>query len=708
MSNLSPQTHEIPVAQVIFDFLSDYGFINFNASNLSFTPGLTSKSVVVVGAGISGITAARHLRSFGYSVIVLEAKEKIGGRIRTEQLKLATNAGVEDAYIEHGASILTGTIGNPLCNVLNQLSTKLHVLNSSCPLFTNSGDLLPQSLDQSAEHKWNKFLEISESLRKDYSGFHDISLLQAFNIIREDQLKISEKEDPVLNWHISNLEYGCASSLSNVSLLNWDQDDPYDYDGNHALLPQGGFGKIVQHLSSDVDIQLNCPVNEIQWCFDGSSKAQVRCLNGRTFKADYVLCTVSLGVLKQNLIQFSPELPKMKLEAISRLGFGVINKLILVFETAFWDSFLTSDTFGYVDTSNNSSSNAGRFYIFWNLFKSSNHPILVALCSGDAAVNSESESLEELKSDALSILKTIFQSNFRYPIHYSFTRWMHEPYILGSYSYISVGSSGKDYDLLGKSVGNLYFAGEATNRYHPATVGGAFESGLRESGNIIRHEKAKINIIELFPSYILELMKTDNPRSSHESKQLSFSKRNTSSINIRRGFRASNFSSELKGKEEFQSSISLLLQGKLDVINPKLQSRQASLHSPLYFVRDLDEIKNSQSENDLSEEDSCESYQRAFKRRRTKEDDFQFKNMRDLKQKAIEVISTFVKEIVKSNGKSLYKDSEKYKEFMKKTTRAIITRWKEKGRPSIDTFIEGNNRKKKLTELVKKYIERAS
>ncbi|GLJ53847.1 hypothetical protein SUGI_1149590 [Cryptomeria japonica] len=68
-----------------------------------------------------------------------------------------------------------------------------------------------------------------------------------------------------------------------------------------------------------------------------------------------------------------------------------------------------------------------------------------------------------------------------------FTRWGSDPFSLGSYSHVAVGASGRDdYDILAESMGDgrVFFAGEATNRHYPATIHGAFLSGLREAANI--------------------------------------------------------------------------------------------------------------------------------------------------------------------------------------------------------------------------------
>jgi hypothetical protein len=105
------------------------------------------------------------------------------------------------------------------------------------------------------------------------------------------------------------------------------------------------------------------------------------------FDGDYVVCTASLGVLKAGELNFQPPLPAWKTSAIQSLGFGLLNKLILEFPTSFWKTKNDHDMFGYVTPG--TSADRGKFYIFWNLERSTGRPILAALCAGDAAYSME-------------------------------------------------------------------------------------------------------------------------------------------------------------------------------------------------------------------------------------------------------------------------------------------------------------------------------
>jgi len=128
----------------------------------------------------------------------------------------------------------------------------------------------------------------------------------------------------------------------------------------------------------------------------------------------------------------------------------------------------------------------GRFYMFWNLQPVMGKPVLVGLLSGDSAYSSEQEPEEDVSKQCVEQLRRIYGADkVPDPKHTRVTRWGSDPFARGSYSFVKVGSSGDSYEQLRKPINNrVYFAGEATNKYNPATVPGAYASGLRAAGTI--------------------------------------------------------------------------------------------------------------------------------------------------------------------------------------------------------------------------------
>ncbi|KDP38934.1 hypothetical protein JCGZ_00691 [Jatropha curcas] len=464
-----------------YDFLLYNGYINFGIlSSLTCPiPELMNEgSVIIVGAGLAGLSAARQLMSFGFKVVVLEGRNRPGGRVYTQKMGRAGQFAAADL----GGSVITGIHANPLGVLARQLSIPLHKVRDNCPLYKPDGAPVDKEVDYKIEFIFNKLLDKVMELRKTMDGFANyVSLGSVLERLRKlYTVAKSTEEKQLLDWHLANLEYANAGCLSDLSANYWDQDDPYEMSGDHCFLA-GGNWRLIKALCEGVPIFYGKTVNTIRYGSEG-----VMVIAGdQVFQADMVLCTVPLGVLKKRTIKFEPELPRRKLAAIDRLGFGLLNKVAMVFPHVFWGEDL--DTFGCL---NKHSSKRGEFFLFYGNHTVSGGPVLLALVAGQAAQTFESTDPSMLVHRVLSVLRGIYNPkgiDVPDPIQTICTRWGSDPFSYGSYSHVRVQSSGSDYDLLAESVGGrLFFAGEATTRQYPATMHGAFMSGLREASRILR------------------------------------------------------------------------------------------------------------------------------------------------------------------------------------------------------------------------------
>jgi len=214
-----------------------------------------------------------------------------------------------------------------------------------------------------------------------------------------------------------------------------------------------------------------------------------------TLTADAVLMTAPLGVLqrppRKGGLTFAPPLPDSKLDAMGRLGFGVLNKVVLFFPAGriFWQH--KTDFFGRTVKH---PSDRGLFFLFCNWFLDSGHACLIALAAGRSASGLEELSDDHAAAEAMLALESMFgEGEVPEPERVIVTRWGNDPFAFGSYSFVQVGSSGGDYAELAKPLGKtLYFAGEHTNELHPATVVGAHLSGLRAAREIHRDYKSSL------------------------------------------------------------------------------------------------------------------------------------------------------------------------------------------------------------------------
>ncbi|KAL0317350.1 UNVERIFIED_CONTAM: protein FLOWERING LOCUS D [Sesamum angustifolium] len=381
-----------------YSYLVSHGYINFGVA-----PAIKERilvepkhsSVIVIGAGLAGLAAARQLMAFGFKVTVVEGRKRAGGRVYTKKLDYKNRF----AAVDLGGSVLTGTLGNPLGILARQLSFTLHKVRDKCPLYRVDGKPVDPDLDRRVETSFNQLLDILSKIRLSMGEVsQDVSLGAALETFRE---AFNEEEMNLFNWHLANLEYANASLLSKLSLAFWDQDDPYDMGGDHCFLP-GGNGRLVQALVENVPIHYEKTVQSIRY---GSDRVQVSVEGGQIYEGDMVLCTVPLGVLKNGSIKFIPELPQRKLDAINRLGFGLLNKVALLFPHAFWGTDL--DTFGHLS---DHPSYRGEFFLFYSYATVAGGPLLIALVAGEAAYRFEIMDPTEAVRRVLRILRGVPKS----------------------------------------------------------------------------------------------------------------------------------------------------------------------------------------------------------------------------------------------------------------------------------------------------------
>ncbi|EYU39134.1 hypothetical protein MIMGU_mgv1a0220072mg, partial [Erythranthe guttata] len=471
-----------------YNYLLHHGYINFGvapaiaAVKTKFSGETPKGSVIVIGAGLSGLVAARQLIFLGFRVVVLEGRSRSGGRVRTK--KMSGSGGSVVGAADLGGSVLTGINGNPLGVLARQLEFPLHKVRDICPLYLPNGRTVDSDVDSKVEVSFNKLLDRVCKLRQgimDEIKNVDISLGTALEAFRR-VYKVAEEpfERMLLDWHLANLEYANATLMSNLSMAFWDQDDPYEMGGDHCFIP-GGNERLIRALAEDLPIFFNRPVESVRYGSDGV----IIHAGGQEYQSDVVLCTVPLGVLKKGTIEFSPELPQRKKDAIERLGFGLLNKVAILFPYDFWGGEI--DTFGHLTEDPNMR---GEFFLFYSYSSVAGGPLLIALVAGEAAVKFESMSPVESVNRVLEILRGIYGPKgiaVPDPVQAVCTRWGQDQFSYGSYSYVAIGASGDDYDILAESVGDrVFFAGEATNKQYPATMHGAFMSGMREAANIMR------------------------------------------------------------------------------------------------------------------------------------------------------------------------------------------------------------------------------
>ncbi|WOL13392.1 putative polyamine oxidase 4 [Canna indica] len=443
-------------------------------------------TVIVIGGGISGISAARALYNASFKVILLESRNRLGGRVHTDYSF--------GCPVDMGASWLHGVCNeNSLAPLIRSLGLRLYRTSGdnsvlydhdleSYALFDKDGNQVPQQVVIKVGETFERILKETEKVRVEHAT--DMSLLQAISIVldRNPHLRQEGLEYEVLQWYICRMEAWFAADADTISLQNWDQE--HVLSGGHGLMVQG-YHPVIQALAKDLDIRLNHRVKKIS---QRSNRVIITVENGNTFIADAAIITVPLGVLKANLIEFEPKLPEWKLSAISDLGVGNENKIALRFNSVFWPNVevlgkvaQTSDACGY----------------FLNLHKATGNPVLVYMVAGRFAYEIEKLSDEEAVNFVMSQLKKIIPDAMD-PVQYLVSRWGTDPDSLGSYSCDLVGKPADLYERLCAPVENLYFAGEAASADHSGSVHGAYTSGIMAAGVCRRRLSVQHGMSDLF------------------------------------------------------------------------------------------------------------------------------------------------------------------------------------------------------------------
>lgn len=297
----------------------------------------------------------------------------------------------------------------------------------------------------------------------------------------------------LMNWHVANLEYSNATNYHQLSIGGWDLDAGNEWEGKHTMVV-GGIQTVPLGLAiapSRLDIRKSTAVKKVSYDPEGIAGTLVECEDGSVIEADYVVSTIPLGVLKHGSVEFQPALPKLKEEAIGRLGFGILNKIILVYDHAFWDP--DADIFGCLRSplsrhslkQSEYASQRGRCFQWFNVSNTSGIPVLLALMAGDAGFDTEHSKNDELVIEATEVLRRVFGTKVPQPIHSIITRWGSDRFARGSYSSAGPNMRVDDYQTMAQPVGNLFFAGEHTTDTHPATVHGAYLSGLRAASEVL-------------------------------------------------------------------------------------------------------------------------------------------------------------------------------------------------------------------------------
>jgi monoamine oxidase len=413
------------------------------------------KSVLIIGAGISGLAAAKKLKENGFNVTVIEAQGKVGGR-------LSTNRSLGIAFDE-GASWIHGTRRNPITDLAKNAGMDTFFTDDESLLsYDRDGSLRSNDFYSKEE---DKFYGILKNLMK--SGKKTESFQSTFN-----KLYPQYENDRLWKFFLSTYLTFDTGDLDQLSSLLYYEGEEF---GGEERIASNGYDRLTDYLAKDLNIKLNQRVLNVNY---ENEKVQVK-TQEQNLEGDFVLITIPLGVLKAKTMIFSPPLPLNKQQAIESVGMNCVNKFLLTWETAFWDD---------VQYISYSPDLPDKFNYFLNIKKiHPQHNALMTFSYADYARKTENMSDNELISEILSHLKAIYGNNIPRPKNFLRTKWQNNENCFGAYSYTSVNTEMKHFDDLAADIKQkVFFAGEHTSKAYFSTVHGAYLSGLREADKIIK------------------------------------------------------------------------------------------------------------------------------------------------------------------------------------------------------------------------------
>ena len=420
--------------------------------------------MIVVGAGMAGLAAAARLRQHGLSVTVLEARDRVGGRVHT----------VDDlgAPIDLGAAWMHDQKGNPLTPIAKRAGVAALITDyESVDLRSADGRRIDSGTVNAATDARDEIFAALSDQAEAGSAAENLRFSTAYAKAVEDGPDLSPKAEDTLSWLTGvAIPLDLAADASEVSLVGWNEGDTYDGGGD--ALVKAGAHQLIREVGKGVAVETGFEVESIS---QSSRGVVVTAASGTSFRCRSCVVTVPLGVLRSNSIHFTPELPRPHQSAISALRMGTLDKVILRYPKQWWPDVTQLGVVG---------PSIDRTVSTFNMQPTTGLPLLLAFTGGSYARSLESLSDDDLVAVITDQLAHGFGDAARGHDLSLVTRWSKDRWALGSYSYMPPGASSDDRAALGQPVGRIFFAGEHTSVERPATMDGAYRSGLAAAAKV--------------------------------------------------------------------------------------------------------------------------------------------------------------------------------------------------------------------------------
>lgn len=425
---------------------------------------------IVVGAGIAGLTAARLLARAGQRVVVLEARDRIGGRVHSER--------AAGRVTDLGASWIHGITDSPVHVATRALG--MPEVEFTMGSFQAGGRPVAYygpdgaRLSEAAAARFIADVAAGDvRLAETIAGIAPgASYADAVEEMLAGTGWDAERAERVREYlrHRTEEQYGAW--ITDLDAHGLDDDA---VEGDEVVFPEG-YDRLATGLATGLDIRRDTPVAAVTW--DPAAGVTVRAASGQAWTADRAVVTVPVGVLKSGDLAIDPPLPDPVAEALGRLEMNAFEKVFLRFPERFWDAGVAAIR---------RQGEAGQWWHSWyDVTAAHGEPTLLTFAAGPCAREIREWPEERVVGSVLAALREIYGDAVIEPAASHVTHWQDDPWSHGSYAYMTVGSVPADHEVLAAPVGGvLHLAGEATWQEDPATVTAALCSGHRAAERIL-------------------------------------------------------------------------------------------------------------------------------------------------------------------------------------------------------------------------------
>jgi monoamine oxidase len=401
--------------------------------------------VVVIGAGVAGLAAARALMAAGRNVLVVEARDRIGGRAFTDVKTFGLP-------FDHGAQWIEAAKINPAMAIVKEVQARTIAERDEQLLYLSGSELPRAEYDRFEKIAQEASRKLQEALKGAPPPFADAVVGRV--LVPADPLQtLAYSMVGPLEQGVENVE------LSARDFLRQPEADP-------QLSIDGGLGAMIARWGAKVPVKLGVRAVRV----DSTGPTVVVETTAGQVRGRAVIVTLPTGVLATGLLGFAPQLGAARREAIEQLPMATYNKVMLRFSSRVIDAPAGRSIVGLTR----------KGAPFEGIVRPLGRDVVLVLVGGATARTLEDEGGRAAVAFAVSALAEIFGNELRGALGGSHaTRWGKDPFARGSWSVARPGHADKRKVLALPHHDRVFFAGEATDPVWATRIGGAYASGMR-------------------------------------------------------------------------------------------------------------------------------------------------------------------------------------------------------------------------------------